>query len=195
MKKTIIIDEKAVLLKSTAGTAIRYKSQFRRDMFADILSLGVLSSYISTDGDQSNIDLSQVDLSKLDFEVIYNLVWAFAKTANKEVPDPLTWLDTFGEFPIAEIITEIQDLIKSTVQSKKKITEDEQGQGSNDGKGGFSVDTFLALCYSCKLSKEDLEDMTIGDCLDYIDEYVELRNPKKEKENTRTATQDDFNNF
>lgn len=41
------------------------------------------------------------------------------KTANKEVPDPLTWLDTFGEFPIAEIITEIQDLIKSTVQSKK----------------------------------------------------------------------------
>lgn len=106
-------------MKSTAGTAIRYKSQFRRDMFADILSLGVLSSYISTDGDQSNIDLSQVDLSKLDFEVIYNLVWAFAKTANKEVPDPLTWLDTFGEFPIAEIITEIQDLIKSTVQYKK----------------------------------------------------------------------------
>ncbi|AFU16623.1 prophage pi2 protein 40 [Bacillus thuringiensis MC28] len=120
MKKTITIDEKDVLLKSTAGTAIRYKAQFRRDMFADILSLGVLSSYISTDGDQNNIDLSQVDLSKLDFEVIYNLVWAFAKTANKEVQDPLTWLDTFGEFPIAEIITEIQDLIKSTVQSKKK---------------------------------------------------------------------------
>ena len=120
MEKTIVIDDKAVLLKSTAGTAIRYKSQFRRDMFADILSLGVLSSYISTDGDQNNIDLSQVDLSKLDFEVIYNLVWAFAKTANKEVQDPLTWLDTFGEFPIAEIITEIQDLIKSTVRSKKK---------------------------------------------------------------------------
>ncbi|HFJ9448154.1 TPA: hypothetical protein ACGW2Y_005203, partial [Bacillus tropicus] len=78
---------------------------------------------------------------------------------------------------------------------KKKITEDEQGQGRNDGKSGFSVDTFLALCYSCKLSKEDLEDMTIGDCLDYIDEYVELRNPKKEQENTRKATQDDFNNF
>ncbi|AFU16624.1 hypothetical protein COL81_27060 [Bacillus toyonensis] len=37
--------------------------------------------------------------------------------------------------------------------------------------------------------------MTIGDCLDYIDEYVELRNPKKEQENSRTATQDDFNNF
>ena len=37
--------------------------------------------------------------------------------------------------------------------------------------------------------------MTIGDCLDYIDEYVELRNPNKEQENTRTATQDDFNNF
>lgn len=120
MEKTIVIDDKDVLLKSTAGTSIRYKSQFRRDMFADILSLSALTSYISADGDQSNIDISQVDLSKLDFDVIYNLVWAFAKTANKEVPDPLTWFDTFGEFPIEEIITEIQDLIKSTVQSKKK---------------------------------------------------------------------------
>ncbi|HHT7172083.1 TPA: hypothetical protein ACTZ3H_002775 [Bacillus cereus] len=120
MEKTIVIDDKNVLLKSTAGTAIRYKSQFRRDMFADILSLGVLSSLLSSNGEQENIDLSQADFSKLDFEVIYNLVWAFAKTADKSVPDPLSWLDTFGEFPIAEIITEIQDLIKSTVQSKKK---------------------------------------------------------------------------
>ncbi|HEK9100203.1 hypothetical protein KFD70_11920 [Bacillus pfraonensis] len=119
MEKTIVIDDKNVLLKSTAGTAIRYKSQFRRDMFADILSLGVLSSLISPNGEQENIDFTQADLSRLDFEVIYNLVWAFAKTADKSVPDPLSWLDTFGEFPIAEIITEIQDLIKSTVQSKK----------------------------------------------------------------------------
>ncbi|PFA84000.1 hypothetical protein CN400_16460 [Bacillus thuringiensis] len=37
--------------------------------------------------------------------------------------------------------------------------------------------------------------MTIGDCLDYIDEYVELRNPKKEQENTRKASQSDFDSF
>ncbi|PFI17453.1 hypothetical protein CN938_22300 [Bacillus thuringiensis] len=37
--------------------------------------------------------------------------------------------------------------------------------------------------------------MTIGDCLDYIDEYVEIQNPQKEKQNTRKATQDDFNAF
>ncbi|PFI17452.1 hypothetical protein [Bacillus cereus] len=120
MEKTIVIDGKDVHLKSTAGTAIRYKTQFRRDMLADILGLHVLSSLISSNGEQENIDLTQADLSKLDFEVIYNLVWAFAKTANKSVPDPLTWLDTFGEFPIDEILTEVQDLIKSTVQSKKK---------------------------------------------------------------------------
>ncbi|EJR56207.1 hypothetical protein IIM_01299 [Bacillus cereus VD107] len=118
MEKTIVIDGKDVRLKSTGGTAKRYKSQFKRDLLADMLGLGVLSAVISSESDQ--VDFSNSDLSKLDFEVIYDLVWVFAKTADKEIPDPLTWLDTFEEFPIAEIINEIQDLIKSTVQSKKK---------------------------------------------------------------------------
>lgn len=37
--------------------------------------------------------------------------------------------------------------------------------------------------------------MTIGDCLDYIDEYVEMQNPQKEKENKRKATQSDYDAF
>ncbi|KOS30612.1 hypothetical protein ADK18_02390 [Bacillus anthracis] len=55
---------------------------------------------------------------------------------------------------------------------------------------------FLALCYSWKFSSWDLEVMTIGDCFDYIAEFVEFRNPENpDKENTRTATQDDFDSF
>jgi hypothetical protein len=50
------------------------------------------------------------------------------------------------------------------------------------------------MCYKCKLSKSDLDCMTIGMCLDYIEEYIELENPKKKKK-PRRAKQSDFDAF
>lgn len=54
---------------------------------------------------------------------------------------------------------------------------------------------YLVLCKECGLTHEDLETMTIGMTLDYVDEYLELKNPNKEKSNVRQATQADFDNF
>ena len=39
MEKTVYIDEKPVRLKSTAALPKRYKAQFRRDYFADLLKI------------------------------------------------------------------------------------------------------------------------------------------------------------
>nr|WP_242691246.1 hypothetical protein [Cytobacillus praedii] len=67
---------------------------------------------------------------------------------------------------------------------------------SNEGTGSgedFSTDTFLVLCKKVGLAKDDLEDMTIGMCLDYIDEYIEMNKPDNEK--TRRASQKDFDSF
>ncbi|MEK4500042.1 phage head closure protein [Bacillus sp. FSL R12-0069] len=36
------------------------------------------------------------------------------------IEPPMTWLDSFDEFPIIEILEDIQDMIVSTIQSKKK---------------------------------------------------------------------------
>lgn len=44
----------------------------------------------------------------------------------------------------------------------------------------------------------DMEDMNVGQCLDFIQEWIEnnSNNEKgKTKTKTRKATQDDFNNF
>jgi len=57
----------------------------------------------------------------------------------------------------------------------------------------LSTELFLALCLKCGLSRLDLEDMTIGMILDYIDEYVEMQKPANEKK--RKATQSDFDRF
>ncbi|PHE92465.1 hypothetical protein COF81_19595 [Bacillus pseudomycoides] len=120
MEKTITIDSKQVRLKSTAATVKRYKAQFRRDLFADMMKLGVIGTITSQDGSQSSIDLSNVNLNQVDFEVIYDLIWLYAKTANPDIPDPITWLDGFDEFPIYEIMPEIDDMIQSTMGAKKK---------------------------------------------------------------------------
>ncbi|ENQ3080989.1 hypothetical protein ACEOWG_004321 [Bacillus cereus] len=49
------------------------------------------------------------------------------------------------------------------------------------------------MCYKCKLTSLDLEEMTIGMCLDYISEYIDLQNPQKET--MRKATQKDYDSF
>lgn len=47
----------------------------------------------------------------------------------------------------------------------------------------------------CKLDSNDLENMTIGMALDYIDEYLEVKNPDKKQSNIRKANQADFDSF
>lgn len=57
----------------------------------------------------------------------------------------------------------------------------------------MTTELFLFLCKRVKLDRNDLEDMTIGMCLDYIDEWIKQNNPKEKK--SRRATQKDFDNF
>lgn len=114
MEKILTIDGRQVKFKSTGAFLLRYKAQFGRDALQDIFKL------------RNAIDNnSQIqDISVLDLEIIYNLVWVLAKTADPAIPPPLEWLDTFSEFPLAEIVPETIDLIFSslglTVEPKKK---------------------------------------------------------------------------
>lgn len=113
MEKTLTIDGKEVRFKSTAATPLRYKAQFGKDYFAEIMKMGDLTNIKTS-------KLSYKDLQKVDFETFYNIIWVLAKTAKKDIPEPLEWLDTFDEFPLMEIIPEVQDLITASLQSKKK---------------------------------------------------------------------------
>jgi len=56
----------------------------------------------------------------LDMEVFYNICWTLAKTADNSISEPLEWLDTFEVFPLMEILPELQELMMSSLSSKKK---------------------------------------------------------------------------
>lgn len=113
MEKTLTIDGREVNFKSTAATPLRYKAQFGKDYFAEIMKMGDLANIKTS-------KLSYKDLQKVDFETFYNIIWVLAKTADKNIKGPIEWLDGFDEFPLMEIIPEVQDLIIASLQSKKK---------------------------------------------------------------------------
>lgn len=120
MEKTIQIDGKQVRLKSTAGTPKRYKAQFGKDYFSELLKLAKL---FPDNKKKKKVDFSTIsfeDISYLDFEVFYNFIWVLAKTADKTIPEPLDWLDEFDSMPLEEVFPEIADLLESSISSKKK---------------------------------------------------------------------------
>jgi hypothetical protein len=116
MEKTITIDDKQITFKTNGATPLRYKAQFGRDYFKEILKMASLESLSK----KKKEDIEAKDLEALDFEVFYNIAWIMAKTADPSIPEPMAWLETFDEFPLIEIIPELQDMLLSSMQTSKK---------------------------------------------------------------------------
>lgn len=113
MEKILNIDGRQVKFKSTGAFLLRYKAQFGRDALQDIFKL------------QTVISGGKItDIGALDMEILYDLVWTLAKTADPNISPPIEWLDEFSEFPIMDILPQVTELIysciSSTVESKKK---------------------------------------------------------------------------
>lgn len=117
MEITLTIDGKEVLFKSNGAVAKRYMMQFQRDMLKDILSMGVTEKNFDKMSDGEKVKWMR---DNIDFNMFYDIAWVFAKTANNEIKDPLSWLESFDEFPILDIIEPLQGLLEKTVSSKKK---------------------------------------------------------------------------
>ncbi|MEA0556078.1 hypothetical protein U1P98_18660 [Lysinibacillus irui] len=117
MEITLTIDGKEVLFKSNGAVAKRYMMQFQRDMLKDILSMGVTEKSFDKMSEGEKVKWMR---DNIDFNMFYDIAWVFAKTANNEIKDPLSWLESFDEFPILDIIEPLQGLLEKTVSSKKK---------------------------------------------------------------------------
>ena len=114
MEKILNIGGRQVPFKTSGAFLLRYKAQFGRDAIADIAKL---NNVFDKKGKVKN-------LSALDLEVFYNMVWTMAKTADKTIPPPIEWLDSFDVFPLMDILPELYDMIISnfttSVDIKKK---------------------------------------------------------------------------
>lgn len=57
----------------------------------------------------------------------------------------------------------------------------------------ITTEMYLLLCKESRLTVNDMEYITVGMCLDYIQEYFDIKHPNKSK--SRKATQSDFDFF
>ena len=116
MEKTIYIDNRAVTFKSTGAFLLRYKAQFRRDALKDLVKLEPIIQKIDEAGTESASEM----LEALDLDLFYNICWTMAKSADKTIPEPLEWLDSFGEFPVLDIIADLMDVLTASISVSKK---------------------------------------------------------------------------
>lgn len=111
MRKTIIIDGKSVELKTNGIVPIMYKKEFKRDFFADIFTLQGKS---------------------IDAEVIYNLIWTFARIADESIPDMWEWAAQFESFPVAECMSIATQMVTACIATSRP--EDEPDKNSSKKK-------------------------------------------------------------
>ncbi len=112
MEKIIKIGDISVGFKSTGALPLRYKMQFQRDLFSDVMKIE--KAIIIKKGQ------AVIDYENFDMDVIYNLAWTCAKTYDNNILPPMEWFDSFEVFPINDVINEIYELIHNSLQTQKK---------------------------------------------------------------------------
>ncbi|MEK4425169.1 hypothetical protein [Solibacillus sp. FSL K6-1523] len=117
MEITIPIDGKNIPFKSNGAVAKRYMMQFQRDLLKDILGMGVVDIDFKEATESEQIKWIR---DNINFDMFYDIAWVYAKTANPTISEPISWLETFDEFPIMEIVEPLQELLFKTMGTKKK---------------------------------------------------------------------------
>lgn len=99
MEKIVKIGDKKVTLKATAALPVRYKNEFGTEFFDDL---------------SANV----TNLSSVNYKMIY----VMAKTADSNLPDYETWLDSFeySDFKMNELISIASELLRGNVKTSTK---------------------------------------------------------------------------
>ena len=117
MEKIILVDGKEIKFKSTAGTLMRYRNNFGRDLIKDIIALEKKFKNVKS-------GMAQFEIVELD--MFEKIAWSMAKTANENVPDIDHWLDEFDSFSIMKVLPDIMELLIGNLRQeneKKRMIE------------------------------------------------------------------------
>ena len=117
MDKTIIISGRPVVFRKTAGTMLRYKRQFRRELYPDLIKIYDLFPLLQEYTDSKDMtDAQKVDLAKVmlgtETEWMYDIAFIMAQQADTSIRDELEWLDSFDDFNIFEVFMQLMPLIQ-----------------------------------------------------------------------------------
>jgi len=138
MEKKIKLDSKtSIMLNNNVGWLFLYKDQFGRDIVPTLvpaLNAGidlVFGVYQATGGKISKDSIMAIDTDAIKDALIeataiesvdlLNIVWAMAKNADEEIPEPREWFKQFDTFPVDLIAPVVFDLIFKGMVSTKNL--------------------------------------------------------------------------
>ena len=141
MEKIIKISDQDVRFNTSLSWAILYKAQFGVDpltlliptiksflniMIAlpnglDDLNHERINQLIKTE-EIDSFDIDDLIEPLYDFEAvnILQLIWAFAKNADREIPEPSEWYSSFENFPLDVVLKELLPIVAESILSTKK---------------------------------------------------------------------------
>ena len=111
MIKTITIDNKDIKFSTSFAWMLKYKAQFHEDPASVIIPATLESTKDKT---------GLASIEAIGFVNIARIAWACASVCNREIEDPESWLESFEEFPIVTISTELLPAVFASFNSKKK---------------------------------------------------------------------------
>ena len=138
MEKKIKLDSKtSITLNNNVGWLFLYKDQFGRDIvptLVPVLNAGidlVFGVYRETGGKINKETIMSIDTDALT-EAVYNaaaieavdllnIVWALAKNADEEIPEPREWFKQFDVFPVDVIAPAVFELSFKAMVSTKNL--------------------------------------------------------------------------
>ena len=138
MEKKIKLDNKtSITLNNNVGWRFLYKDQFGSDIvptLVPVLNAGidlVFGVYRETGGKITKDSIMQINTDALT-DAIYsaaaiesvdmlNIVWALAKNADEEIPEPREWYKQFETFPVDIIAPAVFELIFKSMVSTKNL--------------------------------------------------------------------------
>ena len=133
MIKTIKIDDKDVKFSFSLASFYIYKNQFGQDAMSVILPL--LADVIGAIDPEIVVENGEISSEKLvktagdifdqiisvEITEMADIIWAFAKAADDEIPEPALWYGSFEEFPLFDVGKELLPCLYDSLISKKKI--------------------------------------------------------------------------
>lgn len=138
MEKKVKLDSKnSIVLDNNVGWLFIYKDQFGRDIvpsLVPVLNAGidlVFGIYKELGGELTREKIMQIDPAALT-DAIYaaagieavdllNIVWALAKNADDEIPEPREWVRQFETFPLDVIAPAVFELVFKSMVSAKNL--------------------------------------------------------------------------
>ncbi len=138
MIKTIKIDGKDVKFSFSLASFYIYKNQFGQDAMSVILPL--LADVIGAIDPEIIVENGEISSEKLvktagdifdqiisvEITEVADIIWAFAKAADDEIPEPALWYGNFEEFPLFDVGKELLPCLYDSLISKKKILKNTQ---------------------------------------------------------------------